>query len=121
MVLFESPRRIVRLLGELADVLDDPEVAIGRELTKFHEEVLRGRASRLASELQARESLRGEFVVAVHCERPRADSDEGLEREAADLLDRGMSARDVAAHLRERGIARRRVYELARKMGSGPI
>lgn len=64
-VLFESPFRIVRSLEALAAAWGDPEIAVGRELTKVHEEILRGRASEVAALLGARPGLKGEFAVAV--------------------------------------------------------
>jgi 16S rRNA (cytidine1402-2'-O)-methyltransferase len=64
-ILFESPFRIVASLRALAAAWDDPEVAAGRELTKVHEEILRGRASEIAERLDARPGIRGEFAIAV--------------------------------------------------------
>jgi len=64
-VLFESPFRIVESLQALAAAWDDPEVAVGRELTKLHEEILRGRASDVAKILAARPGVKGEFALAV--------------------------------------------------------
>jgi len=116
-VLYESPMRVVRLLRELTELLDDPEVVVGRELTKRYEEVLRGRASRVADDLEQR-GPRGEFVVAVHAPAGDADSlsaDE-LALEVKRLLDAGLSVRDAAARLKPRGVARRAVYDAARKL-----
>jgi 16S rRNA (cytidine1402-2'-O)-methyltransferase len=118
VVFYESPRRIARFLGEMADVLGDPEVAVGRELTKMHEEVLRGRASEVAAALTERPP-RGEFVVAVHVP---AASDGGVGDARAEilrLLDEGLSARDVAERLQPRGISRREVYDVARSREDG--
>ena len=64
-VLFESPFRIVESLRALAAAWGDPAVAVGRELTKLHEEILRGGASEVAALLAARPGIKGEFVVAV--------------------------------------------------------
>jgi 16S rRNA (cytidine1402-2'-O)-methyltransferase len=64
LVAFESPRRIAASLTVLAAVDPDRPVAICRELTKVHEEVLRGTAAELASRLQA-EPPRGELVLVV--------------------------------------------------------
>lgn len=61
-VFFESPSRLAATLAELADSLSDPEVAVCRELTKVHEEVVRGRASELARRFA---STRGECTVVV--------------------------------------------------------
>lgn len=65
MVFFEPARRIKRLLGELAEAWgEERSVVIGRELTKRHEEVIRGRLGGLLESLQGRE-LKGEAVVVV--------------------------------------------------------
>lgn len=117
-VLYESPRRIERLLGELAEVLDDPQVAVGRELTKVHEEVLRGTATEVGTAL-AEKGPRGEFAVAVHVAESEAVlDDERIEREIAMLLDKGLTVRDVAEFLKERGVSRRVVYDTARRLDS---
>lgn len=63
---FESPHRIGKTLPELAEVVGaDADVAIIREATKLHEEVIRGKAGELA-ERYADHQWRGEFVIGVH-------------------------------------------------------
>ncbi len=64
-VLFESPFRIVESLEALARAWGDPPIVLGRELTKLHEEVLRGRASEVAQVLAARPGVKGEIVLAA--------------------------------------------------------
>jgi len=118
VVLYESPRRVTALLRDLAELLDDPTVAIGRELTKHFEQVLRGTASELAAALET-SGVRGEVVVAVHV--PQAEVDAPTDQEVRDwirrVLDEGGTVRDAAERLRARGVARRKVYELARTLG----
>jgi 16S rRNA (cytidine1402-2'-O)-methyltransferase len=120
VVFYESPRRIGRFLAEIAEVLGDPEVAVGRELTKMHEEVLRGRASEVVAALVECRP-RGEFVVAVHVP-PSAEAGAGgdVQAEILKLLDEGLSARDVAERLQSRGISRREVYGVARSRQGPP-
>ena len=67
VVFYESPHRILKALASLKEVLDKGrEVAIGRELTKIHEEVRRGTASELLDFYTLnQEKQRGEFVVLV--------------------------------------------------------
>ena len=117
-IFYESPHRVVEFLGEVADVLGDPHVAAGRELTKMHEEVVRAKASEVAARFSVREP-RGEFVVAVRIE---ADDEElagdALEREVAALARAGMAAREIAARLKPRGAHRREVYDALRRIGS---
>lgn len=119
VVLYESPRRIVGLLEDIARECGDPQVAVGRELTKRHEEVLRGGAADLASVIRDR-GARGEFVVAVHlpaAEKQNLDDDR-LRRRLRERLGDGASVRDIASELKAEGVSRRRVYALAREIGS---
>jgi 16S rRNA (cytidine1402-2'-O)-methyltransferase len=64
LVAFESPRRVPASLSVLASVDPDRPVAVARELTKLHEEVVRGTASELADRY-AEEPPRGEVVLVV--------------------------------------------------------
>jgi 16S rRNA (cytidine1402-2'-O)-methyltransferase len=62
VVVFESPGRLAALLGDVAAGFDDPEVVVCRELTKLHEEVVRGRASELVARFAG---ARGECTVVI--------------------------------------------------------
>jgi 16S rRNA (cytidine1402-2'-O)-methyltransferase len=65
VVLYESPHRILKFLTELAKAAPTARVTIGRELTKMHEEVLQGPAKDVATRLEKKKGVRGEFVVMV--------------------------------------------------------
>jgi 16S rRNA (cytidine1402-2'-O)-methyltransferase len=64
LVLYESPYRIEKLLGELNEVFPARQVVLARELTKKFEEFLRGSAAELLGRSQGR-TWRGEFVVLI--------------------------------------------------------
>src|SRR5262249_29406020 len=64
LVLYESPYRIEKLLGELQEIFPERHVVLARELTKKFEEFLRGTATELLQILKTR-ALKGEFVVLV--------------------------------------------------------
>jgi 16S rRNA (cytidine1402-2'-O)-methyltransferase len=64
LVLYESPYRVEKLLGELNEVFPDRTIVLARELTKKFEEFLRGKSGELL-ELTANRSLKGEFVVMI--------------------------------------------------------
>ena len=64
-ILFESPFRVVESLEEMARAWGDPKVCLGRELTKLHEEVLRGTASSVASLLGKRPGVKGEIAISA--------------------------------------------------------
>jgi len=69
IVVYESPHRVIATLQDVAQSLDDPPVAVGRELTKVHEEFLRGKASEVAQTLSERAGKDGrplgEFTVVI--------------------------------------------------------
>ncbi len=64
LIFYESPKRIGNLLTELISVFGDREVVLAREMTKMHEEVIRGRLSDVLKQVQARE-MRGEVTLIV--------------------------------------------------------
>jgi 16S rRNA (cytidine1402-2'-O)-methyltransferase len=80
LVLYESPYRIEKLLGELNEVFADRQVVLARELTKKFEEHLRGRPAELMAMVRDR-SLKGEFVVLIE---GQAESAEEQPRELGD-------------------------------------
>ena len=65
VVLYESPHRILKTLEMLAEVLPEREICLARELTKLHEEFLRGTAQEVLRQLQARPGVKGEFVLVM--------------------------------------------------------
>jgi 16S rRNA (cytidine1402-2'-O)-methyltransferase len=103
IVLFESPRRVSATLDAIESALG-PErpVAVARELTKVHEEVLRGNASELAENLRDQE-LRGEVVLVVGgATRGPAPELSELVDEAAELTRAGSKKREAAAEIARR-------------------
>lgn len=72
---FESPHRIARALAEIAEIVGpDAQLAVIREATKLHEEVLRGTAAELLEQTAGR-IWRGEFVLGVHAPGIASDSE----------------------------------------------
>lgn len=65
LVCYESPHRVVASLADAEVELGDRPAAVCRELTKLHEEVLRGPLSALAAELASREAVKGELVLVM--------------------------------------------------------
>jgi len=74
-VLYESPFRILKLLGDLAEIDGDRQIVVGRELTKLHEELATGTVSEVRDDFAAREKILGEFSVYVSGKK-RSTSDE---------------------------------------------
>jgi 16S rRNA (cytidine1402-2'-O)-methyltransferase len=116
-VLFESPRRLRATLVELAEALGDSRQAVvARELTKIHEETLRGSLAELARNLEGVE-VRGEVVLLLAGAEPLEGAvidDEAILSAVRRARENGASLRDAAAMVAEAlGVQRRRVYELA--------
>ncbi len=65
LVVFESPHRILASLEDAATELGERPAALARELTKLHEEILRGTLREIAVELAARPSVKGELVLVI--------------------------------------------------------
>jgi 16S rRNA (cytidine1402-2'-O)-methyltransferase len=102
LVAFESPRRVAATLRMLAELDPQREVAVCRELTKAHEEVVRGRAGELAERFGTAPP-RGEVALVVG--PPRAAADEGAPPEGLDavrrLVDAGARPRAAASVVAE--------------------
>ena len=64
IVLFESPHRIVKTLNELYQVMGDRKAVLARELTKIHEEVIRGTLGALATKAEE-QKLKGEITLVI--------------------------------------------------------
>ncbi len=92
LVFFESPGRLAKTLTELSEAHGDPEVVVCREMTKLHEEVVRGRASALAGRFAG---TRGECVVVVEV-APR-DGEAETMRELVAAMKRAGARRAAAA------------------------
>lgn len=115
LVIYESPRRVSRLLGEMVEGFGrDRKAAVCRELTKRFEDVMRGTLGELAERLSATE-LRGEVVVVVdRAARADASADTVEQALRLALAEPGARVRDVATGIANRfGLPRRDIYQMA--------
>ena len=115
LVLFESPRRVGALLAELAAAFGERRAALARELTKLHEEIVRGTLGELAERFAA--GTRGEVTLVIEGAEAREAApatEDTLRERVRELLGAGVSARDLARRLAdETGAPRRALYALA--------
>ena len=107
LVVYESPRRVAETLANVAEVFPERRVALVRELTKLHEEVVRGLAPELAAQVAARDEVRGECVVVIAA--PGADELEarrvaaaGPERTLDEEIAAGLAAGEPKSALAKR-------------------
>ena len=64
IILFESPHRLLKTLNQLFEILGNRQVAIGRELTKLYEEIIRGNLKDVSQEF-SKKSVKGEIVIMI--------------------------------------------------------
>lgn len=113
LIFYEAPHRILETLADLEAVLGDREIAVARELTKVHEEVLRGTPATIRQTLAARDSMRGEFVVLVAKATKPPASETPVEEAVESLIHAGVSRMDALKTVaRERGLSKREIYRL---------
>ncbi|RNC79982.1 MAG: 16S rRNA (cytidine(1402)-2'-O)-methyltransferase [Balneola sp.] len=66
LIIYESPNRLIKLLGELEQYFEpDRLIAVARELTKSFEEIVRGTITEVKEEFSSRDSIKGEIVVII--------------------------------------------------------
>jgi len=119
LIAFESPHRIVDALADVASTLGDRRIAVTRELTKLHEEVLRGTAIEVHDILSTRPSVKGEITLVIAPPEQNAlrASDEDIQAAIEEAL-KSMPAAKAASDVAKRfNLAKKDVYAriLARK------
>lgn len=113
VVLYESPERTADTLRELADATPDRAACVARELTKMHEEIVRGSVRELA---EREGGWRGEIVIVLGAHSPAAREeaidDDALDKRIDESLAAGQHAKTIADRLAAwSGRPRREVYE----------
>jgi 16S rRNA (cytidine1402-2'-O)-methyltransferase len=114
LVFFEAPHRIAESLRDMAEVLGDRKAAVARELTKMHEEVLRGTIAELAD--RAGDGLRGEITVVVAGAEPRARAvgPEEISARLRDVVAAGTPKKEaIAVVAGELEVSKKVVYQAA--------
>jgi len=111
-VLFESPHRLADTLAELLDAVGpNRPLVLARELTKLHEEVVRGTVASALDHV-GEHPPRGEFVLVLGGAAPVEPSDEDVAAAAGAAVAAGRSAKDAAMQVAaELGVPRRRAYD----------
>ena len=114
-MFFEAPTRVAATLGELAALCPDRRLVVARELTKLHEELLRGTVREIAERESAREWL-GEITMVLGAD-PNAGAgakvdDERVDARIREELARGETVKTVAQRVAAwSGRSRKEIYE----------
>jgi 16S rRNA (cytidine1402-2'-O)-methyltransferase len=123
LVFYEAPHRIVESLADIVDVCGAGRpVVAARELTKLHEEFLRGTAAEVHRALAERVSIRGEFTLVIG---PAGGGEEGsredrrpLAEQVAELIGQGIGRMDAIKEVARRNqVGKREVYQAVEASG----
>jgi len=114
LIFYEAPHRLKESLQDLQQVFGDREIVVAREVTKMHEEFLRGTISAVSEQIANRE-LKGEITIVVQGSPSVAEvSDEEIEAEIRRLAGAGMGIKAISQLLGERyDLSKRGLYRLA--------
>jgi len=113
-IVYESPERVLESLREALDILGDVEVTVAREMTKLHEEFIRGTISEVVAQLESR-AVKGEVTVvfAAAAPAPVAVSPEEVSAEFERLRAGGMRRNDAVKAAAEKfGLRKNEVYKM---------
>lgn len=111
LVFYEAPHRILDALDDIDFTLGDRPVVLARELTKMHEEFLRGTAKTVKAQLKPA-NTRGEMVLLIGRGEATVRDDRPLPEAVAEAIASGMERMDAIKHIaRQRGLSKREVYQ----------
>lgn len=112
LIFYEAPHRILETLKAVQEALGDRPVVVARELTKIHEEYLRGTVSAVLADLTARESIKGEITLLVGKPLAPPADQTPLNEAVESWMREGLSRMDaIKAVARRRGLSKREVYQ----------
>lgn len=110
LVFYEAPHRILDALEDITAVYGPRPVVVARELTKLHEEFLRGSAAEIHTQLAARPSVKGEITLLIGKGEPVSDNTP-IPQAVAALEAAGVPRMDAIKQVaRDRGLSKRDVY-----------
>ncbi|MDP2193580.1 MAG: 16S rRNA (cytidine(1402)-2'-O)-methyltransferase [Alphaproteobacteria bacterium] len=112
LAFYESPKRLVATLQWICDHMSDRTVSVCRELSKHHEENCRGEAAHILAHFQARDTIKGEYVIMLSPPRDKEYTD-------GDILNLfqdnpyHLEGKNLIAYVSDKyNIPRRRVYQV---------
>lgn len=116
VILYESPKRLKKLLHDIAEILGDVDLVIAREVTKLHEEILRGKVKVIIGTLEDR-TIKGEVTVAIGPQKPLLKKDISITKEIEAYLKLGIPLKEVVKLVaNEVGRPKREIYKEAISM-----
>lgn len=111
LVFYESPHRVMETLRDMEESFGDRGAAVLRELTKLHEEVLRGRLSEVIPRLAGTEAA-GEYVIVIEGRKKEPSSFEEALQEVRDLMKKGRGRKEAVRTVSgQYGLSKKDLYD----------
>ncbi len=113
LVIYESPHRVLESMAEIADIFGERTMFLAREITKLHEDVLRGSASRVFASLREAK-IAGEYVLVIEGrqEGEVGHREEDAIKEVKSLMRKGLGRKEAAKRVAEQyGLSRKELYD----------
>lgn len=121
LILYEAPHRLLKTLKELFEYMGNRNIAIVREITKLHEEVLRGKLADIIADYESEKvAIRGEYVLVIEGksllekreERKKSFEEISIREHYEKYIAEGMDKKEaMKAVAKDRGIQKRDVYK----------
>ncbi len=121
IILYEAPHRLLKTLKELFECLGDRKISIVRELTKLHEEVIRGNLGKIIADYESCDiAVRGEYVLVIEgksllekrSERQKSFEEISIKEHFYKYILMGLDKKEaMKAVAKDRGIQKREVYK----------
>ena len=121
LILYEAPHGLLKTLKELFEYMGDRNIAIVREITKLHEEVLRGKLADIIADYESEKiAIRGEYVLVIEGksllekreERQKSFEEISIREHYEKYIAEGMDKKEaMKAVAKDRGIQKRDVYK----------
>ena len=112
LIFYEAPHRILESLEAIEAVLGPRPVVVARELTKIHEEYLRGTAAEVRAQLASRDTVKGEITLLIGKATEPPPDDTPVVEAVNTLISDGMPRMDaIKLVARRRGLSKREVYD----------
>ncbi len=119
MIMYESPHRLISTLKILNSLTPDSFLVVAKEITKIHEQFIRGKVSEVLNFFQENESIiKGEFVLLCYPEEKKDISEEEILEKARELKEKGIKIKEISKIISEMyGLKKNQIYKLLLEKG----
>ncbi|MBI5043864.1 MAG: 16S rRNA (cytidine(1402)-2'-O)-methyltransferase [Nitrospirae bacterium] len=112
IILYESPHRFIKTLRDIQDALGNRRIVVGRELTKLHEEIARGKAADLINAFDGKK-IRGEITIIIEGAKKEAEEVHDIKKTIGEIIRTENVSRSEAARIAAKrlGISKKEAYK----------